>query len=104
MRALKRRSIVLATTSATAFALILSGCATSGDTGAVKAGCEAYADYQGNSGTEVEIYTTVVSPEAELFQESFADFEDCTGITINWNGTKDFEDTAARSRCRWHRS
>ncbi|MFM9877374.1 MAG: ABC transporter substrate-binding protein, partial [Rhodoglobus sp.] len=38
-----------------------------------------------------EIYTTVVSPEAELFQESFAEFEDCTGITINWNGSKEFE-------------
>lgn len=52
---------------------------------------EAYADYQGNSGTEVEIYTTVVSPEAELFQGSFVEFEDCTGITINWNGSKEFE-------------
>jgi len=32
-----------------------------------------------------------VSPEAELFQESFTEFEDCTGITINWNGSKEFE-------------
>ncbi len=92
MRALKRRSLVLATTSATAFALILTGCTTATDSGGdIPAGCEAYADYQGSSGTEVEIYTTVVSPEAELFQESFVEFEDCTGITINWNGSKEFE-------------
>jgi alpha-glucoside transport system substrate-binding protein len=91
MRAIKRRSIVLATTSATAFALILTGCSAPSGSGDIPAGCEAYADYQGNSGTEVEIYTTVVSPEAELFQESFTDFEDCTGITINWNGSKEFE-------------
>lgn len=32
-----------------------------------------------------------MSPEAELFQESFTEFEDCTGITINWNGSKEFE-------------
>ena len=92
MRATHRRSLVLATTTATAFALILSGCSTTdAGSGEVKAGCEAYADYQGNSGTEVEIYTTIISPEAELFQESFAEFEDCTGITINWNGSKEFE-------------
>ena len=91
MRAIKRRSIVLATTSATAFALILTGCSAPSGLGDIPAGCEAYADYQGNSGTEVEIYTTVVSPEAELFQESFTEFEDCTGITINWNGSKEFE-------------
>ncbi|HQA23341.1 MAG TPA: ABC transporter substrate-binding protein [Rhodoglobus sp.] len=88
---MKRRSIVLATTSATAFALILTGCSAPSGSGDIPAGCEAYADYQGNSGTEVEIYTTVVSPEAELFQESFTEFEDCTGITINWNGSKEFE-------------
>ena len=91
MRAIKRRSIVLATTSATAFALILTGCSAPSGSGDIPAGCEAYADYYVNSGTDVEIYTTVVSPEAELFQESFTEFEDCTGITINWNGSKEFE-------------
>jgi alpha-glucoside transport system substrate-binding protein len=37
------------------------------------------------------MYTTIVSPEADLFQESFAEFEECTGITINWNGSQEFE-------------
>ncbi len=91
MRASQRRSLVLASSTATAFALILSGCATGGTATDVPEGCEAYADYQGNSGTEVEIYTTIISPEAELFQESFVEFEDCTGISINWNGSKEFE-------------
>jgi len=91
MRASQRRSLVIATTAATAFALILTGCSTGAATSTVKAGCESYKDYQGHDGTTVEINTTIVSPEAELFQESFKEFEDCTGITINWNGTKDFE-------------
>jgi len=91
MRASQRRSLVIATTAATAFALILTGCSTGAATSTVKAGCESYKDYQGHDGTTVEINTTIVSPEAELFQQSFQEFEDCTGITINWNGTKDFE-------------
>ncbi len=91
MSASRRRSLVLATTTATAFALILAGCTPAADSGTPAAGCEAYADYLGNEGTEVEIYTTIISPEAELFQESFTEFEDCTGITINWNGSKEFE-------------
>lgn len=91
MRASQRRSLVIATSAATAFALILTGCSTGSATSTLKAGCEAYKDYQGHSGTTVEINTTIVSPEAELFQQSLQEFQDCTGITINWNGTKDFE-------------
>lgn len=92
MSASRRRSLVLAAASATAFALILSGCTTdTGASGELPEGCEAFADYAGNQGTEVEIYTTIISPEAELFQESFVEFEDCTGITINWNGSSEFE-------------
>jgi alpha-glucoside transport system substrate-binding protein len=78
--------------------MVLAGCAASEDTGTdtsadggVAAGCEAYADYMGMDGAEVEIYTTIIDPEASLFIESFKEFEDCTGITINWNGSQEFE-------------
>lgn len=90
MRASQRRSAVLVASTATAFTLLLAGCTAGGST-EVPEGCEAYADYQGNSGTEVEIYTSIISPEAEQYAESFVEFEDCTGISINWNGTKEFE-------------
>jgi alpha-glucoside transport system substrate-binding protein len=90
MRAtIRRRSTIGVATLAVA-ALALSGCAAADD-GASTADCTSYADYLGNEGTEVEIYTTIVSPEADLFQESFAEFEECTGITINWNGSQEFE-------------
>jgi alpha-glucoside transport system substrate-binding protein len=91
MRASQRRSLIIATTAATAFALILSGCSAGSATSSAKAGCESYSAYQGHDGTTVEINTTIVSPEAELFQQALQEFQDCTGITINWNGTKDFE-------------
>jgi alpha-glucoside transport system substrate-binding protein len=90
MRAtIRRRSTIGVATLAVA-ALALSGCAPAAEEGAA-GDCTAYADYLGNEGTEVEIYTTIVSPEADLFQESFAEFEECTGITINWNGSQEFE-------------
>jgi alpha-glucoside transport system substrate-binding protein len=87
-----RRSTIGVATLAVA-ALTLVGCAPAEEapTAGPVAGCEAYTDYLGNEGTEVEIYTTIVSPEADLFQESFVEFEECTGIIINWNGSQEFE-------------
>ena len=91
MRAtIRRRSTIGVATLAVA-ALALSGCAPAAEETAATGDCTAYADYLGNEGTEVEMYTTIVSPEADLFQESFAEFEECTGITINWNGSQEFE-------------
>jgi alpha-glucoside transport system substrate-binding protein len=91
MRAtIRRRSAIGVATLAVA-ALALSGCAPAAEDTTATGDCSAYADYLGNEGTEVEMYTTIVSPEADLFQESFAEFEECTGITINWNGSQEFE-------------
>ena len=91
MRAtIRRRSAIGVATLAVA-ALALSGCAPAAEDTDATGDCAAYADYLGNEGTEVEMYTTIVSPEADLFQESFAEFEECTGITINWNGSQEFE-------------
>jgi alpha-glucoside transport system substrate-binding protein len=49
----------------------------------------------GNEGESVEIYTTIIEPESTLFQESFLEFEECTGITIEWNGDQAFEEQIA---------
>jgi alpha-glucoside transport system substrate-binding protein len=86
-------------------ALALAGCTAddsgeattdaASDTSSVAEGCEAYADYLGNEGETVEIYTTIVEPESTLFQESFVEFEECTGITIEWNGDQSFEEQIA---------
>jgi alpha-glucoside transport system substrate-binding protein len=69
--------------------------ADSGSAESTAAGCEAYAAYAGNEGTEVEIYTTIIDPEASLFIESFGEFEECTGIDIVWNGDQAFEEQIA---------
>jgi alpha-glucoside transport system substrate-binding protein len=101
MSTIRSRFVAIGAT-AIAASLVLAGCAASDeetttaggttDTGdATVAGCEAYAAYAGNEGADVEIYTTIIDPEASLFIESFVEFEECTGITINWNGTQEFE-------------
>jgi alpha-glucoside transport system substrate-binding protein len=88
LRSSRRRTLGAVAGVAVA-ALALAGCAPAGEEGA--ADCGAYEAYAGHEGTEVEIYTTIIDPEAGLFVESFAEFEECTGITINWNGTQEFE-------------
>lgn len=104
MAVIRRRATAIIGIAA-ASALVLSGCAASeedtsagGDSSSsdssdegLAAGCEAFEEYAGLSGTEVELYSTIVGTEADAFRESFLDFEDCTGITINWNGSQDFE-------------
>jgi alpha-glucoside transport system substrate-binding protein len=42
-------------------------------------------------GETVTIYGTIVEAEAELLQESWADFEEETGIDIKYEGSQDFE-------------
>jgi len=104
MSTLRRRLVAVGAT-AIASSLVLAGCATSSDEadsgstsssggssgGDSSANCDAYADYMGMEGSEVEIYTTIIDPEASTFIESYAEFEECTGITITWNGTQEFE-------------
>jgi alpha-glucoside transport system substrate-binding protein len=55
-------------------------------------GCEAFEDYGSFDGEEVEIYNSIRDVEAERFRESFVEFEECTGITVEWNDSGEFED------------
>jgi ABC-type sugar transport system, periplasmic component len=105
---IRRRSLIGAAGLSVA-ALVLAGCAAAEEpvagettdsggteeTAEVAAGCEAYADYAGNEGTEVEIYTTIIDPEASLFIESFVESDAHTGIDIVWNGDQAFEEQIA---------
>lgn len=109
MRLFTRRNSLVGVAALSAAALTLAGCAADdnggtttttttdsgdGETTAV-AGCEAYADFLGHEGSTVEIYTTIIEPESTLFQNSFLEFEECTGITIEWNGDQSFEEQIA---------
>jgi len=64
----KTKRVLAATASAAVATLFLAGCAPA-DNG-VAAGCEAYADYQGFEGTEVELRYTQPSSLQKLIYSS----------------------------------
>jgi alpha-glucoside transport system substrate-binding protein len=53
--------------------------------------CAAFQPYAGHSGTQVSIYASIISPESDAYIASWKQFEQCTGITINYEGSNDFE-------------
>jgi alpha-glucoside transport system substrate-binding protein len=83
---------------ASALALTFSATAcSSGDTttttnnNADSPECAAYAAYQGSNGKEVSIYSSIRDAEADVLQESWKQFEHCTGIKIKYEGSAEFE-------------
>jgi alpha-glucoside transport system substrate-binding protein len=64
---------------------------TSSPTGAALSGaCAQFSSYAGPKGT-VTIFGSIISPESNSLQKSWAQFERCTGITINYTGSNTFE-------------
>ena len=65
--------------------------ATSSSTGAALSGaCAQFSSYAGAKGT-VTIFGSIISPESNSLAKSWAQFEQCTGITINYTGSNTFE-------------
>lgn len=102
MRSTGRRRAMLAGSAVAAAGLLLTACSsgtstpgessTSGSGSAsVAAGCEAYADYMGHEGTTVTIFASILSPESDSLEASWAEFSKCTGITIQYEGSNEFE-------------
>ncbi len=79
--------------------LAATACGTGGSSGSAEAdpdatlppGCEAYADYAGSSGTNVSVYTSIRDAEADAYVATWKEFEKCTGITIAYEGSGEFE-------------
>ncbi|MCR8670735.1 ABC transporter substrate-binding protein [Agrococcus sp. HG114] len=81
-------------------ALALTGCVGDaepgaseepGSTGAAAEGCEDYADYGTFDGAEVNVYGTILDEEANRLNESWVQFEECTGIDVVYEGSAEFE-------------
>ena len=108
MTALKRRRGATVLAGGVAALMLLAACSSDSSTDAtateeatatateeattdVAAGCEAYADYMGNEGASVSIFTSILPPEQGLFEQSWSEFETCTGIDIVYEGSDQFE-------------
>ncbi|HZK06442.1 MAG TPA: ABC transporter substrate-binding protein [Actinomycetaceae bacterium] len=59
---------------------------------AVTFGCEAYAEYGSFEGATVEILSSIRDVEADQLDQSWAEFEECTGIDVIHNGIGEFEE------------
>lgn len=59
--------------------------------------CADFGVYGKYSGAKVSIYTSITNPELAFYVDSLKKFEQCTGIAVEFQGTKDFE-TALRTK------
>jgi alpha-glucoside transport system substrate-binding protein len=75
--------------------VVLSACGNSSPvaekTLASGASCTAYSAYKTLTGKSVTMFTSILDPELSYLKKSWADFETCTGITINIEGSNQFE-------------
>lgn len=82
-------------------AIALTACGGSGDNDSADGGdgggevdCAPYEKYKELGeidGKTVSIFTSIVTPEDEQHINSYKPFEECTGITINYEGDRSFE-------------
>ena len=88
-----RRRLIAPAAALGALSLVLAGCAAAteepGAGGDVD--CSAYEQYGTFEGESVELYATIVDTEADALVESMADFEACTGISVEYIGTQEAE-------------
>ncbi len=92
MRSRVNRRLLAGVAAAGAAALALTGC--TGDIaneGKGNTDCAPYEEYGTFDGATVTIGGTIQDEEADRLVKSWADFSTCTGITIKYQGTKEFE-------------
>ena len=91
----RHRAGGLAVAAAAGLSLLAASCSSSsgGTTAAptLTGDCAKYQAYAGHSGTSVSMFASIISPESDSLQKSWADFTKCTGITIKYEGSNDFE-------------
>lgn len=83
-----------------AAALLLAACGSSssgGDSSASASAtntdpaCADYAAYGSHPNTTVTVFTSILPPEQQKFEQAWAQFEKCTGIKVKYEGSDQFE-------------
>jgi alpha-glucoside transport system substrate-binding protein len=87
------KTLLIAAASAS---LLAAACSSSGSkntaaTPTLTGDCAKFQAYAGHSGTTVSMFASIISPESDSLQKSWADFSRCTGIKISYEGSNDFE-------------
>ncbi|MGD8200893.1 ABC transporter substrate-binding protein [Ornithinimicrobium sp. W1679] len=93
----RRMSLALAASLAT---VTLAACGgddggDAGEDGSTAAGgdtdCSAFEQYGDLEGLSVSVYTSIISPEDQPHIDSYIPFEECTGATVEYEGSREFE-------------
>jgi alpha-glucoside transport system substrate-binding protein len=90
------RGLVVAASATALLAMAACSGAPAASTGAASSAasdkCAAYKDYGDLKGKTVTIFTSIASDsEAKPHIDSYKPFEECTGATIKYEGSRDFE-------------
>ncbi|MDN5765593.1 MAG: ABC transporter substrate-binding protein [Humibacillus sp.] len=62
-----------------------------GTTPTLTGDCAQFQPYAGHSGSTVTMFGSILSPESDSLNKSWADFQKCTGIKIQYTGSNTFE-------------
>ncbi|MET3173012.1 UNVERIFIED_ORG: alpha-glucoside transport system substrate-binding protein [Arthrobacter sp. UYCu721] len=89
---MKNRKYLLPVAATGILALALTAC-SSGDGGGGTTGsdCSAYESYGKHDGKTISVYSTIVNVEATNLETAWSTFEECTGATVKYEGSKEFE-------------
>jgi alpha-glucoside transport system substrate-binding protein len=68
-----------------------NGGGTTGAAPTLTGDCAVFQPYAGHSGTTVTMFASILSPESDSLEKSWAAFSRCTGIKISYEGSNDFE-------------
>jgi len=92
MRLRGHRRLTASLVAAAALGLTLTACTGDiADEGSADADCSDYEAYGTFEGKEVTVAGTILDLEADRLNESWADFEQCTGISVEYQGSSEFE-------------
>src|SRR3954452_16951280 len=99
MRRLNSRRTISALAVMAAAGLVLAGCggsdksnkASGKSPGEGKAECAGLTSYGDLTGKKVHVYTSIVAPEDKAQKDSYKLFTTCTGATVEYEGSKEFE-------------
>jgi alpha-glucoside transport system substrate-binding protein len=92
-----RKKLAAACAAGALLAATLAACSSSKGSSSSKkapklsAGCSAFQAYAGHSGKTVTIFGSILSPESDSLNKSWARFQSCTGIKIHYTGSNTFE-------------
>jgi alpha-glucoside transport system substrate-binding protein len=97
--ALNSKRRIAALTGVLAVALTATACGSSDDNSGDSASsggkssidCAPYKAFGDLTGKTVSVYTSITAPEDAPHQASYKPFEECTGVTIKYEGSKEFE-------------